>query len=342
MLQKIHSSAKHVKEHYFPGIAFIFLLTLCSFYLSELRYLKQFGISPMITAIFIGIVASNSVHLSDGLKKGIAFVSKKVLRIGVALLGFKISLYGIMEIGLVGIIADLFIVVTTLFLAYYVSKLIKLDEELGILIGFGSAICGASAVLACEGVLQSKTYKASLAVAMVTVFGTIAMFTYPFLFSKGLLIGMNSTTYGIYVGATIHEVGQVVTAGFSVDTTAGDIAIVSKLARVLLLVPAVLILLVIVRKIKAKTHQASNLPFPWFVVVFFLFSVLVTFVPFEKSHIEAILELDKFLLVASMSAIGTQTRFQDFYRAGKKPIILGLILALWLIFGGYLIIRLFS
>lgn len=348
MLKRAGDKVVRTHGHYFPGISFIFLLMISSFYLAESKIFLQLGIGPVIVAIFVGMIAANSVHLSDSLKPGMTFVSKKILRLAVILLGFKISFLEVMNAGLLAFSADLFMVTTTLLLAIVVAKVIRMDLETGILIGFGSAICGASAVLAAEGVLQSKTYKASMAIATVTVFGTILMFAFPYLYNTGIL-GINATAYGIFVGSTVHEVGQVVAAGAAIGGSASDTAIITKLTRVLMLIPAIFAVLWYWSRVKHTQQKRAedapnkrNVPFPWFVLGFLLMVLVNTYIPFEKSITADILEVDKYLLVASMAAIGVQTKFQDFYRAGKKPMFLGIILTLWLAFGGFAFIKIFS
>lgn len=149
----------------------------------------------------------------------------------------------ILEVGVEGLIVDTFMLVSSFILGVWVSqRFFGLDQQMSYLIASGSSICGASAVLATVPVIKGQMHQAAMAVATVTVFGTVAMFLYPAVYKAGLLLSLDDITYGIFTGATVHEVAQVVAAGFAVSEQAGNTATIAKLTRVMMLAPLLIFL----------------------------------------------------------------------------------------------------
>jgi uncharacterized integral membrane protein (TIGR00698 family) len=272
---------------------------------------------------------------------GVQFVAKKILRFAIIFYGFRLTFQDVYNVGLHGFIVDILIVALTMIIGGIVGiKVFKLDRDLAILISSGAAICGAAAVLATEGVLKSEPYKAAFAVITVVLFGTIAMFLYPFLQNMGFF-HLNSTEYGVYAGASIHEVAQVVVAGAAVSPESGNIAIIVKMTRVMLLAPMLLVLAFWISQ-SAKKSNSSQSQFtilkksiPWFAVMF------VVVVGFNSLHllsqniINLINNLDTFLLTMAMAALGIETNFGKVKQIGLKPIYFSFFLFIWLIFAGY-------
>jgi uncharacterized integral membrane protein (TIGR00698 family) len=262
-----------------------------------------------------------------------------VLRIAIVLLGFRITYQQIYHVGPAGFIADAVMLTTTFLLAVWLGKKIfKLDSDTSILVGSGSSICGASAVLATEGVLASESYKAALAVATVTIFGTISMFVYPILYKAGYFPGLDDKLFGIYVGSTVHEVAQVVAAGFSVSPLAGEDATIVKLTRVMMLAPLLIILsFYLAKKSDSGKMDLKSIPIPWFVFVFIGVSGLNSLDMLSTGIVNAINEFDTFLLALAMAALGIETNMNKIKNAGLKPIYLATLLFVWLLVGGYFV-----
>jgi len=323
------------------GIMFTSLFALASMYLSGLDFFQSLSISALIIAIVLGIVYGNLLHhrMPKELQSGITYSLKKVLRIAIVLLGFRITYQQIYHVGPAGLIADAVMLISTFLLAVWLGKKIfQLDSDTSILIGSGSSICGASAVLATEGVLGSESYKAALAVATVTIFGTISMFVYPILYKAGYFPGLDDKLFGIYAGSTIHEVAQVVAAGFGVSTEAGEDATIVKLTRVMMLAPLLIVLSIYLTK-KSNTGKMnlSSIPIPWFVFVFIAVSGINSLDLFAANLVEAINEFDTFLLAVAMAALGIETNMNKIKNAGLKPIYMATFLFAWLLVGGYFV-----
>lgn len=206
------------------------------------------------------------------------------------------------------------------------------------LIASGSAICGASAVLATAPVVKAQIHQAAIAVATVTIFGTLAMFLYPAVYKAGLLVGLDDLGYGIFAGATIHEVAQVVAAGFAVSEDAGNTATISKLTRVMMLAPLLITLSLYLAK-KQSNHGLNlrEIPIPWFVFGFIGMVGVNSMEIIPDSVVKHINTLDTFLLTISMAALSLETNLEKMKKAGMKPIYAALVIFIYLFFGGLVI-----
>ena len=213
------------------------------------------------------------------------------------------------------------------------------------MIGSGASICGAAAVIAAEPVVKAEAHKVTIAVATVVVFGTIAMLLYPFLYQLGWLQPwLNAQQYGIYTGSTIHEAAQVVVAGNAVSTEVGNTAVVTKMIRVMMLAPFLLILSFALTKTSSDNgekpsfiNRVQQVKVPWFAFIFILVVVLHTWIPMTASFEQSMVMLDDVLLTMAMFALGLTTHMSAIKQAGVKPLILGAIMFTWLIVGGGLI-----
>lgn len=319
---------------YFAGIIFSLVLAGAAIALDLIPVVHSLGLGAKVFGLIGGFVIANVIPLPTWLQPGVKFTTKTLLRLAIVLLGLKITLFDIAHVGMAGCIVDLVMVATTLLVAIGCGRLLGVDRDTTLLVGAGSAICGASAALATESMLGSPAYKAALAVATVTVFGTILMALEPLAFTSGILPFATPTDFGVYVGSTIHEVAQVVAAGFSISTAVGETAVIVKLTRVMLLAPVLLLLLAWLRRDAASHARRVAVPFPWFVVGFIGMSVAHTFITLPPAVHMALLAFDDLLLTMAMVALGLATRLVDFRTVGWRPLALGGVLALWLALGG--------
>lgn len=200
--------AKNFDRYTITGTLFIALFACVATYIADIKFIAHLGMSPLVIAIILGIIYGNSIHskFSLQLTSGIQFSAKQLLRLSIILYGFRVSFQQIFAVGLEGLLIDMFVVTTGLVGGAYIgARLFGLDRHLAILISSGSAICGAAAVLAVEGVIKSESHKSSVAVGTVIIFGTLAMFIYPILYHHEIL-SFSSNQFGIFAGASIHEV----------------------------------------------------------------------------------------------------------------------------------------
>lgn len=320
------------------GIFFIFIFALIATLLSELSFFKNVGISALIIGIVFGMIYANSVkkHFPENLEKGVVFCTKTILRLGIILYGFRLTFQNLQDVGIQGILIAFLIVFSTFIFGYIFGiKVLKLDREITILTSAGSAICGAAAVLATESVLKSPAYKSAIAVSSVVVFGTIAMFLYPFLYKLGIL-GFSEENMGIYIGATLHEVAHVVGSADALGVNVSQNAVIVKMIRVMMLAPFLLILSFwLLKTVVKENKEKTKITIPWFAVIFIVVVGFNSFDLLPNKIVESINYLDNLALTMAMSALGMQTSFDKFKNVGLKPIYLSVFLFLWLILAGY-------
>lgn len=224
------------------------LILLLSFYIAEIPFVKSLSFSPLIVGIILGMLYANSLRnrLPETWVPGIKFCTKQILRAGIVLYGFRLTLTEVAAVGLPAIVVDSIIVCGTIFLGVFLGKLMKIDKDTALITSTGSAICGAAAVLGAEPVIKCEGHKTAIAVSTVVIFGTIAMFLYPIMYRSGVLSSLSDTQVAIYTGSTLHEVAHVAGAGNAMDPTdtlgiAGT-ATITKMIRVMLLAPVLVIM----------------------------------------------------------------------------------------------------
>ena len=306
------------------------------------------GLSSLTLAILLGMILGNTLYpnFSEQLSDGVNFAKGQILRLAIIFYGFKLTLTQVASVGMPAVMTDALVLTSTFLLTYWLgTRWLKVDKQTTLLIGSGASICGAAAVIAAEPVVKAEAHKVTIAVATVVVFGTIAMLLYPFLYQLGWLQPwLNAQQYGIYTGSTIHEVAQVVVAGNAVSTEVGNTAVVTKMIRVMMLAPFLLILSFVLTATSSKNGEKLSLmkrvqqvKVPWFAFIFILVVLLHTWVPMTASFERSMVMLDDVLLTMAMFALGLTTHLSAIKQAGVKPLILGAMMFAWLIIGGGLI-----
>lgn len=305
---------------------------------ARLPWIVHLGLSSLTLSIVFGIVAGNTFFgmIAPRTATGVDFSKSMLLRAGIILYGFRITFQQIAGVGWEGILIDLLMVTLTLLLAVQLGKRVfKLDYQSSILIGAGSAICGAAAVMATEPVVRGQAHKVSVAVATVVVFGTLAMFTYPLVYPY---LHLSEQYYGIFVGSTIHEVAQVVAAGKSVSDAAASTAVIEKMLRVMMLAPFLLVLSSFSQN-EGKSAGKPHITIPWFAVLFIAASAVNSLHFLPAALVDALLQIDNVLLTTAMAALGLRTHVGAIRQAGAKPLMLATLLFAFLTIGGYAINR---
>lgn len=321
------------------GLLLVVIISVAGMLAAKLPTFNQLGLSALTIAILLGMIIGNTVfpRIAEQTSVGVDFSKNRLLRAGIILYGFRITFQQVMNIGVSGICIDIAVLSLTFTLAYYAGRhLFKLDKETAILIGAGSSICGAAAVMATEPVIKAQAHKVTVAVATVVIFGTISMFVYPLLYPY---LGLSEQHYGIFVGSTIHEVAQVVAAGKAVSDTAANTALIEKMLRVMMLAP---FLLLIGQLVANKTHsehsgQRAPITIPWFAVLFIVVTVFNSVVEMNPLLHKVLISIDTLFLTMAMTALGLRTHLGAIKQAGLKPILLGLLLFVMLTVGGYYI-----
>lgn len=326
------------RPHTLSGIWFVAMFAFAAMYIAQIPFITHLGFSPLTIAIILGMIYGNTLYqnIPSVWMPGIIFSMKQILRFGIILYGFRITFQQIFAVGTSGIIADILVLSSTFLLGTYLGiKFFKLDRDTAMLTSSGASICGAAAVLATEPVLKSEPHKTALAVATVVLFGTIAMFSYPLLFKLGLF---NQADFGIYVGATVHEVAQVVAVGNAISPLVMDNAVIVKMTRVMMLAPFLILLGLYISRISSKeNNKKTPLLIPWFAVWFVVVSGFNSLHLLPSSLVAMINQFDMFCLTMAMAALGMETNIKKFRSMGMGAIWLAAILFLWLVIGGYFI-----
>ncbi len=340
------------------GLLLSALVALVSIKLGELAWLQSHGFSALTIAIVLGIVLGNTAFPRFAMTcgPGVTFSKQKLLRLGIILYGFRLTFQDIGHVGLAGVMIDAVMLTSTFVLATVLgTKVFKLDRNTAFLIGAGSSICGAAAVMATEPVVRGRAEQVTVAVSTVVVFGTLAIFLYPLLYRLNLqwkFLSTVPTEFGIYVGSTVHEVAQVVAAARAIDQDAANSAVIAKLVRVMMLAPFLVILSAYVARdrkssevagIVVRTHgsqvSAVRSAIPWFAFAFIGAVGLNSISLLPHPVVTYIIEADTVLLAMAMAALGLTTHISAIRRAGVKPLILATLLFFWLIAGGAVINR---
>lgn len=333
MLSEKRSSMLH-------GVLLITLFSLAAFYIGDMGFVKRLSFSPMIVGIILGMLYANSLrnNLPDTWVPGILFCSKRILRIGIILYGFRLTFQDVTAVGLPAILIDAIIVTVTVGGGVLIGKLLKMDRSIALLTSVGSGICGAAAVLGAESAINTKPYKTAVAVSTVVIFGTLSMFLYPVLYRNGVF-DLSPELMGLFTGSTVHEVAHVVGAGNAMGQGVSNTAIIVKMIRVMMLVPALLIMSWAVARNLTKRDAAEQtkgkITIPWFAILFLVVIGFNSFNLLPVALVEWINQFDTFLLTMAMTALGAETSFDKFKKAGAKPFLLAAILFVWLIGGGY-------
>ncbi len=254
---------------------------------------------------------------------GIQFAASTVLRIGVALLGLRITFGEISALGSNTALMVVAGVLLTILFGWLFSRFSSTEKYFGLLTGGAVAICGASAALAIAAVLPrgpNHDRDTSFAVIGVTALSTIAMVVYPVIVG---VMGFNPHQAGIFLGATIHDVAQVVGAGYSMGKDAGDTATIVKLLRVAMLLPVILVLSLMFReRAQAGTNAMRPPLLPWFAVAFGILVALNSFVAMPKQLLVVAGDASRFALLLAISAIGMRTSLKELTVLGMKPVVL--------------------
>jgi uncharacterized integral membrane protein (TIGR00698 family) len=323
-----------------PGLVLAALLATAGFALAELPWVKgTLHVSALLLVILLGIAWKSLLPLPAAALPGVALAQRPILRWAVAGLGFRLSVGELWAIGAPALAVVVISTAAALFGGWWIARRLGVGEKLGLLLGVGGAVCGASAVVAAESVVQGEKQDAAVAIGVITLLGTIGIVAYPLI---GHALGMSPLVYGVWDGASLHEMAQVVAAGFGVSDEAARVATVVKLARIALLAPIVLYLGWSLRHQHRAAGTAHVAPVPWFLVVFVLCAV-VNSLGWLPAPVTALIRRgDLWLLCVGMAGVGLQAGFSDLRSAGLRPIAAGalqwvflsalsLTLAVWLV-----------
>lgn len=329
-----------------PGLALAVSLAALATLLHRAPGLGLF--SPMILAIVAGMLFHNIIGTPAKARAGVTFAMRPVLRFAIILLGFQISAQQIVDVGASALIVIALSLGATFLFTSWLGARMGVPPALTQLIAAGTSICGASAVIATNMVTRARDEDVAYAVACVTIFGSIAMLTYPLL-TRALQLDTHS--YGLWAGASIHEIAQVIAAGFQDGQAAGEFATIAKLSRVLLLAPMVMAIGVWSAR-QAKRGGAggaddaatprTKAPIPWFALGFVVMVGVNSLVSIPAAAHNALVTVTGFLLATALAAMGLETDIAKLKAEGWRPFLLGLSAFLFIAGFSLLLVKLIA
>lgn len=300
-----------------PGIALAALIAVPAWLLG--------GMFPIIGSPVLGILFGMILAfwkrptLFDA---GITYTSKKLLQYSIILLGFGMNLFHIVQVGGQTLVLMAFTLGATFLTAFLLGKALKIDTNTNILIGVGTAICGGSAIAATAPVIRAKDEDIARSISTIFLFNVVAAFLFPIL---GHTMQMTDYQFGLWAGTAVNDTSSVVAAGYTFSDAAGNLAVIVKLTRTLMIIPVTLVLALYTSKKQANQEANYKLSkiFPWFVLGFIAAAILSTFLPIPVQVTAALSNVGKFLIVMAMACIGLNTNLVRLVKSGWKPILLG-------------------
>lgn len=307
-----------------PGIMVATTVGMAALFLSD-----HYGAPAMLFALLLGI-AMSFLHQGTQCKTGIEFTASTILRIGVALLGLRIAFGDLIALGWKTGLLLVVAIMSTILLGIVLAKAFGLQKRFGVLTGGAVGICGASAAMAISAVLpdsKDKDRDTLLTIIGVTALSTMAMVVYPII--AGML-GLDETATSIFLGGTIHDVAQVVGAGYSVSEQTGVLATLTKLVRVALLMPVVVCILLVLRMNLDKTTHAKAPGIPLFLIGFVILMSINSMVALPEALTKIFTGISRFALVIAIAAIGMKSNLSQLLTVGFKPILLLMLETAWI------------
>ena len=307
---------------YIPGILLVLIFSFCA-----ITFAQFIGTSPMMIGLLMGIGCS-MLSRAPSLKAGINWVSISVLQISIALLGLRVSFKELSTLGWDVFSMLVLSIFTTIMLGIYLARFFGIDKKIGALTGAATSICGASAAIAVSAVLpddKDKGQNTILAIIVVTALSSIAMIVYPFIADT---LHLNTEEAGLFFGGSIHNVPHVVGAGYTISEETGDLAALTKLVRISLLMPVILCFLFVFKT--GDTETAKKKCFPKFLTAFFVLVLINQIITIPDMIKTPIHDLTKFGLLAAIIAIGLKSDPKEMLRPGRKMFVLMTIETIWL------------
>ncbi|MDO4697541.1 MAG: YeiH family putative sulfate export transporter [Pasteurellaceae bacterium] len=325
-----------MKKNKAYGLLLVASLATVAWLLSETAFALSWHLSTLTLSILLGMLLGNTAypHIERYCQSGIQFAKTFLLRAGIVLYGFRLTLQDIHSVGLNAIVTDAIMLVATFFLTCWLGiRWLKIDRQIVQMTAAGCSICGAAAIMATSPIVKAESHKVSVAVALIVIFGTFCMFFYPMIYPY--LTGyMSQHQFGIYIGSSVHEVAQVYAAGSNINSTVADTAVISKMIRVMMLAP---FLVVLSYYLQRESRGQSQITIPWFAIWFVAVAIFNSLNLLPPTIVNWLVQMDSLLLMMAMSALGLTTQLNAVKQAGLKPLLLGALVCLWLIIGGFFV-----
>ncbi len=314
-----------------PGIILTIFLAYASIFIS--RFIPKDLISAGVFSLLLGMFLNPIVHKSNIYNDGMTFVSKRILKISIILMGTTLSFSQVFQVGKYSLFVMNFTLLTAFGGGYLLGKLFKMDWKLSGLISAGTGICGGSAIAAIAPTIDAKNSDIAYAISATFIFDIVMVIIFPI---AGKYFGMSDLGFGLWAGTAVNDTSSVVATGYAFSDIAGGFSLIVKLTRTLSIVPAVLIFSYINEKLNLNKGIEEDLQkqkvnfkkiFPWFIVIFLIMVTIKSlgFIPDIAS--DKISILSKFLMVMALGAIGLNTNFKELSKSGFLPMLHGFIIS---------------
>jgi uncharacterized integral membrane protein (TIGR00698 family) len=304
-----------------PGLVLCGAIAGIAMLLHELSLFRLF--SPMIVAVVAGTALRGLNLVPQGSQAGLSFAARPLLRFAIILLGFQLTWHQIQQVGLIGAVVIVLSLTTTMLTTIALAKILKVDRKLAQLIAVGTSICGASAIVAANSVTHGSDEDVAYALACVTFCGTVAMFAFPLILQ---VIHFSEYQYGLWSGAAIHEVGQVVGAAFQGGQVSGEFGTIAKLTRIALLAPGIVVLGFANRRNFGETGASDGkpaTPVPAFILLFLVIVAANSTVNISVNLKSAVATISTIMLTMALAAIGLTVDVRKLRERGLSPLALG-------------------
>ncbi|UFJ38918.1 YeiH family protein [Brevibacillus humidisoli] len=305
------------------GVLLTFVIAILADHLVQIPFLSIMGI--MIVSILLGIGWRSLFDVPADAGSGIAFSSKMLLRAGIILMGLRLQLSQIVESGFSVVLVDVTVVVFTISFMMWLASLLKVEKQQSILLAVGTAICGAAAIVAIAPLIRAKQETTAVSVACIAILGTLGTILYTVLYP---FLGLTPDDYGIFVGATLHELAHVIAAAVPGGDVGSEMALLVKLGRVALLIPVALVFSYLFHKREAGQSEDGDrrrLPIPWFIFGFLAMSLVQTMGILPDGVTEGFVTLSVFLLSMAMAGLGLSIKAADLKQLGGRGAAVSLL-----------------
>ncbi len=313
---------KLLKEY--KGIILALIIGLLS-YAAPYFFPDVFVISSIIIALFFGMIVRNLWKIPSEFNSGIGFTSGKLLELSILFLAFSISYTHIAAIGTTSFVIVAVMILLVLSFTFYLARKVKCPGSTGWLVGFGTAICGSSAIAALSPSVTKNKEDVGIAMAVVNLLGSIGMVALPFILTQ---LDLSNTQIGLLIGGSLHSVGNVAGAAYSMSDQAGEAAITIKLARVALLSPGLIYFNYLVNRDKVDNWK-QHFKLPWYLWSFIGVTLLVSFIDLPDDFLKVMSVIGKITLTIAMAAIGLKISFKSLFVSGQRGIVFGLMIYLF-------------
>jgi uncharacterized integral membrane protein (TIGR00698 family) len=306
-----------IQENY-KGILLTFSLGLLAYFVAPFTS----AINSVVLGLFLGILVGNLIQMPASFSSGIQFSSSKLLELSVVFLAFSINYVHIKELGSKSFVLIIIMVLVLLLTSVFLSKKLKCPGTTGFLVGFGTTICGSSAIAALSPSITKNKEDVGVAMAVVNLFGVIGMILMPFILEW---LHVSNIKSGILLGGTLHSVGNVAGAGYTMDKEVGEIALTVKLARVSLLSPALILYTILLNRGTNKNWK-EYLKLPWYLWLFIAITISTSLIDYSKSFLDGMSFTGNIILTTAMVGIGLKVSMKLLYNSGKSGLIFGFII----------------